>query len=149
MGPLALLSPARLRTESATVRNLDANTALGTCRPGSKDEDAKKKGRPNDDDAQHGPDLVRDSRPDACVIGLAHASSVVLRRSGPHGYVILFKIKIIYIYIYITKSLDVYCGFRGRTLFVLLLAHLDKSGTIRVFQEKRIAQWMKGVVCKS
>ncbi len=26
------------------------NTALGTCRPGSKDEDAKK-GRPNDDDA--------------------------------------------------------------------------------------------------
>ncbi len=25
-------------------------TALGTCRPGSKDGDAKKKGRPNDDD---------------------------------------------------------------------------------------------------
>ncbi len=63
-----------------TLRELP-NTALGTCRPGSKDEDAKKKRTPNDDDAQHGPDLVRDSRPDACVIGLAHASSVVLKNS--------------------------------------------------------------------
>ena len=52
-----------------------------------KDEDAQKKGRPNDDDdALHGPDLVRDSRPDACVIGLAHASSVV---RGTRGHVVI------------------------------------------------------------
>ncbi len=79
---------------------------------------------------------MRDSRPDACVIGLAHASSVFLRRAGPRSdlIIILYKNKKYIIYIYTTKSLDVYCGVlgprnisgeftfgRGRTLFVLVL----------------------------
>ena len=51
---------------------------------------------------------------------------------------------------YITKSLDVYCGVPGpHTFCFYLLAVHDKSGTIRVFQEKRFAPWMKGVACQS
>ena len=76
--------------------------------------------------------------PGACVERLV-ASFGASTGTRSDSMIILFKNK--YTYAYITKSLDVYCGVLG-TLFVLLdllAAVHDKSGTIRVFQEKRFA----------
>ena len=73
--PLPQYESTMVSTSASMVR-----IALGTRRNvqcDTKEEDAKKKGRPNDDDAlRNGLTLGRDSRPDACVMCLAHASGV-------------------------------------------------------------------------